>query len=98
MSRGATAKQAVENKIREVFGADFVGVQDKKLYVWADDDGEKVQVCLTLTCPKTPIGVSEDGIDFENSGNFGEPSKFQPAEITNEELDRVREMIKKFDL
>ena len=67
-AKGATAKVNVENKIREAFGADFVGNVDKKLYVWADDGGEKVQICLTMTCPKVPVGVGgeNDGIDFDN--------------------------------
>ena len=42
MARGATAKVEVENKIRAAFGEDFAGVADKKLYVWADDDSERV--------------------------------------------------------
>ena len=57
MAKGATAKVNVENKIREAFGADFVGNVDKKLYVWADEGGEKVQICLSMTCPKVPVGV-----------------------------------------
>ena len=45
MSRGAIAKQAVEDKIREAFGKDFVGVDPstKKIYVQAEEDGQMVQ-------------------------------------------------------
>lgn len=42
MAKGTNAKIEVENKIREAFGADFVATVDKKIYVWADDGGEKV--------------------------------------------------------
>ena len=94
MAKGNTAKQNVENTIREAFGQNFIGVQDKKLYVWADDGGEKVQVALTLTCPKTPIGISEDGMNFENGGNYGEPTQFKPAEITNQETENILKMMK----
>jgi hypothetical protein len=33
MAKGAIAKQVVEDKLREVFGKDFLGIADKKLYV-----------------------------------------------------------------
>ena len=94
MAKGNTAKQNVENIIREAFGQNFIGVQDKKLYVWVDDGGEKVQVALTLTCPKTPIGINEDGMNFENGGNYGKPTQFKPAEITNQETENILKMMK----
>jgi len=51
-------------------------------------------VALTLTCPKTPIGISEDGMNFENGGNYGEPTQFKPAEITNQETENILKMMK----
>ena len=38
-ARGTIAKEKVERKIAEVFGEDFIGLYDKKLYVWANDGG-----------------------------------------------------------
>lgn len=55
-AKGNVAKEKVTEKIAAAFGAEFVGVVDKKIYVWADDGGEKVQICLSMTCPKTPVG------------------------------------------
>ena len=98
MAKGNIAKQNVENIIREAFGENFLGVQDKKLYVLADDDGEKVQIALTLTCPKNPIGFNEDGMDFENNINFKEPSQFKPAEITNQETENILKMMKELGI
>ena len=46
------AKSEVERKIALAFGDDFIGVQDKKIYVWADGGGEKLQVAISMTCPK----------------------------------------------
>jgi hypothetical protein len=57
--KGTAAKSLVENKIKEAFGADFIGIVDKKIYVWSQEGGEKVQVCLALTCPKVPIEAPE---------------------------------------
>ena len=99
-AKGATAKDNVENKIREAFGAEFIGNVDKKLYVWADDGGEKVQICLTMTCPKIPVGVGgeNDGIDFDNMPEGGAPTEFKPAEITTEETENIRKMLAELGL
>lgn len=56
-AKGTVAKAKVIEKIKEALGADFIGEVDKKIYVWADDGGEKIQVALALTCPKVPIEV-----------------------------------------
>ena len=41
--KGALAKEAVAKKIAEAFGSDYIGESDKKLYVWGDENGEKIQ-------------------------------------------------------
>ena len=56
-TKGSKAKEYVENKIKEAFGENFIAIVDKKIYVWADDGGERIQVALSLTCPKVPIEV-----------------------------------------
>ena len=56
-AKGTVAKAKVIEKIKEALGADFIGEVDKKVYVWADDGGERIQVALSLTCPKVPIEV-----------------------------------------
>lgn len=100
MAKGATAKVNVENKIREAFGADFVGNVDKKIYVWADDGGEKVQICISMTCPKVPVGIGSEnnGIDFDNMPAGGSATEFKPAEITNEETENIRKLLTELGL
>ena len=102
MARGANAKNEVENIIRNAFGANFLGISDKKLYVQANDgNGEMVQVALSLTCPKTPFsaGGEEGGLNFENMPAPGEaPAAFQPAEITKEETENIQKLLAKLGL
>lgn len=99
MAKGAIAKQVVEDKLREIFGKDFLGVADKKIYVQAQEDGEMIQVAITMTCPKTPFVVEGTAaVDTFAAGNFGTPDTYQPAEITDTELDNVRKMIKELGL
>ena len=98
-ARGATAKVNIENKIREAFGSDFIGVYDKKIYLTADDGGEKVQIALSMTCPKVPVGQVENGLDFDNMPDAPtEGTEFKPAEITEEETANIRKMLEELGL
>lgn len=101
-AKGSIAKVEVENKIREAFGSDFAGIADKKIYVWADDGGERVQIAISMTCPKVYIGdsaaadpavvMTDGGIDFEAQI----PQK--ATEVSQEELDRIEKMMNKLGL
>ena len=99
MARGATAKEKVENKIKEAFGADFVGVYDRKIYVWADDGGERVQIAISMTCPKTTVGAVDltaaagGGHDFSDPEVVVAPTTSQPAEVTPEEQKNIEDLI-----
>ena len=42
--RGAIAKEKAIEKIKEAFGQDYLGIQDKKVYILADDGGEQHQL------------------------------------------------------
>ena len=57
MAKGNIAKQNVAKKIAEVFGSDFVGEFDKKLYLWSEENGEKVQIAISMTCPKILLNL-----------------------------------------
>jgi len=95
--KGAVAKTVVIDKIKEAFGADFVGVSDGKVYVWAMDGAEKVQIAIGLTCPKTPLGAAQDvGMDFNNITT--QVDTFEPAKMDEKELDNVRKLIAEFGL
>lgn len=74
MPRGSIAKQSIENKLKEVFGTDFIGVYDKKIYVFADDGGERVQIAIAMTCPKTEVAAGQ-------SQNTTEPASVMPATL-----------------
>lgn len=103
MARGAIAKQHIVDKIKEVFGSDYIGENASKHYVWANDGGERVQIAISLTCPKTPIGTVDvtsafgDGIDFEATPVVAQ-TKFEPAEITQEEKDNLSELMRRLGL
>ena len=103
MAKGAIAKQQVVEKLKSIFGDDYIGENSSKHYVWANDGGEKVQIAISLTCPKNPIGTVDmssafgDGIDFDAPAVVVQ-TKFEPAEITQEEQDNLAIMMARLGL
>ena len=98
MARGSIAKIKVIEKLKEAFGADFVGEYDKKIYVFADDGGERVQIAMALTCPKNMVGTINTadlnyntGRDFSHSDTVVTPPT--DVEITDEEKENVRKLM-----
>ena len=102
--RGSIAKEQVEKKIIEAFGDDYVGTIDKKIYVWSEENGERIQIAIAMTCPKTPVGataasklISADGVgyDFENMP-IATPK--ETVEYTQEEKDTINRLIAELGL
>lgn len=101
MAKGAVAKTNVTNIIASAFGNNYIGEVDKKLYVWADDGGEKVQIAIAMTCPKvqveSPGAKSDDGYDWGESA--ADPAVTTArAEVTEEEKQKIADMMAKFGL
>lgn len=99
MAKGAEAKARVEDRIKEAFGADYIGLYDKKYYVWSEENGEPVQVAFSLTCPKVPVGeIRTNEIDFEKKEDTSVKKANEVPEITQEEEDTIIAMMKKLGL
>ena len=104
MARGQIAKEKVIAKIQQSFGSDWIGEDNKKYYVYADDGGEKVQIAISLTCPKSQVGTLDmnsafgDGFDFSGKSTVVVPVSSEPAEITQEEKDNLAAMLAKLGL
>lgn len=100
MAKGAIAKQNVINKLQVAFGADYIGEYDKKWYVWSQENGERIQIAISLTCPKVPVEVSNAPVAGDFNFEDDAPTTvvaadgFQPAEITDDERDKVRDLMK----
>ena len=102
MARGSEAKDRVFAALAEAFGPDWLGVVEKKGYLWVKEGGEKLQIAVSLTVPKNPVGVvnttSGGGFDFSDEAPVIAPTKFEPAEVSQDELDTIQEMMKKLGL
>ena len=103
MARGAQAKSKVEQIISSAFKDNFLGIYDKKLYVQAEENGEMVQVAISLTCPKTPVVISDKPLNFDDKLNFEDGATIIPhpqmqTEISDEERQTVKELMERLGL
>lgn len=104
MAKGANAKVEVQKKIAQAFGNNYIGEYDKKIYVWANDGGETVQIAISLTCPKVPVEISAAPVTGDFNFEDDTPNvvvaagAYQPAEISVEERARVNDLMKMLDL
>ena len=104
MAKGASAKVEVQKKIAQAFGNNYIGEYDKKIYVWANDGGETVQIAISLTCPKVPVEISAAPVTGDFNFEDDAPNVvvaaggYQPAEITEDERDKVRDLMKSLGL
>lgn len=94
MAKGTIAKSNIEKIIQDAFGENYIGIFDKKIYVWADDGGQKVQIAISMTCPKNEVEITAPSTPIKNGGwDFEAPAAVattgqvgaEPAEITAEE-------------
>lgn len=112
MAKGSIAKEQVIQKIIECFGQNQAFVYDKKLYINTTENGEPVQICLSLTCPKTiispddgsvatptPTTAFSGGIDFAAmSAASAAPTEKVVPQISQSERETVLELMKSLGL
>ena len=79
MAKGDTIKLKFTNMLQAAFGENFIGVSDKKIYIQGEENGEKVQIAITLTCPKAQIAKTQT-------------SAIDNSSFTQEELDIIEKL------
>lgn len=107
MAKGNEAKEKLINKFIEAAGNSYLGFYDKKYYFISNENGEAIQVAVTLTCPKTPIeiatNVSDAGGDWDFTDNAPKTtpiavSNAAPAEITEAEKQNIADLMRRLGL
>lgn len=108
MARGNDAKEKLINKIIQMPNISYVGCYDKKYYFYEEENGEMVQIAISLTCPKNPIQVDTSAStsptgdwDFSDTPKVSGPVAVMnaaPAEITAEETDNLAKLMAKLGL
>lgn len=96
--RGAIAKDYVSKKIQETFGPAFLGIVDKKLYIGVKENGENLQVAISLTCPKENLEFAVDeapAIDGAAASPIGMAAS---AQFTQKEKETIEELMRRVGL
>lgn len=98
MAKGQIAKTQVADRIAKAFGSDWIGEYDKKFYVWATENGERLQIAISMTCPKSPVGdvstVGSDKMSFVDAPIATQEKK----EITEDERKHIADLMAKLGL
>lgn len=95
--KGAIAKDEVAERIKTAFGDDFVGIDNKKIYVLADDGGEKVYVSISLTYAKNGFPAAAPVQTPTQTGAWDD-TPTEAAQVTQEEIENVANLIKALGL
>lgn len=90
--KGALAKELIIKKLAEAFGEDWIGEVDKKYYVWSKENGERVQIAITLTCPKVMVDTgAASAVASEENWDFSDiPEKKENVEISDKEKETIK--------
>ena len=102
MARGAQAKSDVMQKILETFSGSFKYNDGKEIRVPVMEGGELVQIKITCTCAKENV---EMGADAAMPGDFPAPKmtaptpeRTEPVTVSNEEKQKVADLLKSLGL
>lgn len=102
--KGEASKSQLTEAILKLY-PDNAFTYDKNIYVNFIEGGEKVQLKIALTMPKTPIEIAtnvDSSTNWDWSDNaVNEPTpiaKAEPAEITDEEVTNVQVLLKRLGL
>ena len=89
-AKGTIAKENFMNKIISQNQDIYIGCYDKKYYFWSSENGENMQIAISITCPKNQI----------ESTSFVAATAEKPKEdkISEEELKNIEELMKKLGL
>lgn len=103
MAKGNEAKAALIKRFAAAVGADYLGEADKKYYFNSKENGEVVQIAVSMTCPKTPVTFNGHGGDLNFDDDDGaapavSPSGGSPVTMTEDEQATLERLMKELDL
>lgn len=91
MAKGAASKTAITNKLLEIFDGSFVYNEGKEIRIPMIENGETVQIKVTLTAAKVAV---EAGADTAIPGTTPEVNaEGAVKEITSDEKNEVNDLI-----
>lgn len=105
MAKGAESKNVIFNKLLEVFPGSFMQ-DDKILRIPMQENGDTVEIKVTLTAAKDILGAAAPAQATANAGEFNwddAPAQSTveataAASLTEEEKERVKKMMEALGL
>ena len=99
MAKGAKVKAEVYKKILEMFPGSFMYNSDKELRIPMMEDGEPIQLKLTLTVSKTPV-ENDNAAGERDEGSFPAPvgSPAATPQVSDEEKQTLQAMMERLGL
>ena len=96
MAKGSIAKENLIKRFATAVGEDFICENDKKFYFWSTENGERVQVAVSMTVPKTPVECTAPGgdLNFETEN----VTTVKPVEMQESEKEILDRLMKELDL
>ena len=94
MAKGTLSKDKVKEKILEVFEGSFIN--DKEIRIPFVENGEPIEIKVTLTCAKEVIGAGTPVSTSVEATVSAFPTPAAPAqkvEATEEEKQRLKELV-----
>lgn len=97
MARGALAKEQIFKKLLDVFDDSFMYNGGKELRIPWDEEGNLVQIKVTLTCAKDIVsaaGEVEHAAVAKEEGPINSfPAPHKPVEPSEEEKKNVEDLL-----
>ena len=101
-AKGSILKQEVAEKILAAFPGSFLYNDGKEIRINGLEEGQKLQIKVTLTCAKVAVEGGEDAIlPGETATEGAKPAKTNekiPQEPTAEEKERLAALLDKLGL
>ena len=95
MARGSESKQKVINKILETFEGSFL-YGSKELRIPLEEDGQRVEIKVALTCAKTNVGG--DGASVESQVESNVAVNVPAAVPSEEEKQNIADLMSRLGL
>lgn len=103
MAKGAIAKKEIMQKIIEMFPGSFLYNNDKEVRINSTEEGNPVQIKITLTCAKIPVENESENVSKifkkmnSNAIEFKDTPKPQDiVEPTEEEKANLKVLLDNF--
>lgn len=95
MARGAEAKQIITDKILQIFEGSFI--YGKEIRVPLQENGERVEIKVTLTCAKENVGGNS--AFAEPQSETSQPAQASvPAAPTEQEKANIADLMSRLGL